>query len=72
LVRKTNELQSQLSYLKNNWEVLLFQLLAKSFGLKINASEFQLLVQGISFEVFKKEMSSQISLEALLFGQGNL
>lgn len=72
LQRKANQLESQLLDLKNNWEVLLFQLLAKSFGLKINAAGFQLLVQNISFEVFKKEMSNQISLEALLFGQGNL
>jgi len=72
LQRKANEMQSLLLSSKNNWEVLLFQLLAKNFGLKINASEFQLLAQNISFEVFKKELSSQFNLEGLLFGQSNL
>ncbi len=72
LQRKAYELESQLSGLENNWESLLFMLLAKNFGLKINASEFQLLAQNISFRVFKKELSSQLSLEALLYGQSNL
>lgn len=72
LQRKANELESQLLGLENNWESLLFMLLAKNFGLKINASDFQLLAQNISFRVFKKELSSQLSLEALLYGQSNL
>jgi len=72
LQRKANELQYKLLCLENNWETLLYQMLAKNFGLKINASEFQLLAQNISFVVFKKELSSQLSLEALLYGQSNL
>ena len=72
LQRKANELQHELLSLENNWEVLLYQMLAKNFGLKINASEFQLLAQNISFEVFKKELSCQLNLEALLYGQSNL
>jgi hypothetical protein len=72
LQRKANELQYRLLALGNNWESLLFMMLAKNFGLKINASEFQLLAQNISFGVFKKELSNQLSLEALLFGHSNL
>ena len=72
LQRRSNELENELLGLENNWESLLFMLLAKNFGLKINASEFQLLAQNISYGVFKKELSSQLSLEALLFGHSNL
>jgi len=72
LQRKASELQHKLLCLENDWEALLFQMLAKNFGLKINASEFQLLAQNISFGIFKKELPSQRGLEALLYGQGNL
>jgi len=72
LQRKADELQNELLRLENNWEALLYLMLAKNFGLKINASEFQLLAQNISFGVFKKEISSQLNLEALLYGQSNL
>jgi len=72
LQRKTSELQKELVRLENDWEALLYQMLAKNFGLKINASEFQMLAQNISFGVFKKELSNQLSLEALLYGQSNL
>ena len=72
LQRRSNELENELLGLENNWESLLFMLLAKNFGLKINASEFQLLAQNISYGVFKKELSSKLSLEALLFGHSNL
>jgi len=72
LQRKANELQQQLERLENNWEALLYQILTTSFGLKINAPEFLLLAQNISFGVFKKELSNQFNLEVLLFGQSNL
>ena len=72
LQRKANELERRLLEAENNWEALLYQMLAKNFGLKINASEFQLLAQNISFGVFKKELSNQFNLEALLYGQSNL
>jgi len=72
LQRKANEFESQLLNLESNWEALLFVLLAKNFGLKTNASQFQLLAENISFGVFKKEVSNQFNLEALLYGQSNL
>tara|TARA_B110000014_G_scaffold262521_1_gene256692 strand:+ start:843 stop:2111 length:1269 start_codon:yes stop_codon:yes gene_type:complete len=72
LKRKVVDLNVKLLGLNNDWESLLYQLLAKSFGLKVNASEFDSLSQNISFEVFKKEFSNQFKMEALLLGHGNL
>jgi len=72
LHRKAVVLQVELDDLQNSWEALLFHLLATNFGLKINAFSFFQLTKNISFNVFKKETSSVLSLEALLFGQANL
>ena len=47
-------------------------MLAKNFGLKINAIAFELLANNIPFSMFRREFSNQLSMEALLFGQSNL
>jgi len=72
LHRKATVFQGVLDDLQNNWEALLFHLLASNFGLKINASAFSQVTKNISFNVFQKETSSILNLEALLFGQANL
>ncbi len=54
---------------KYNWEQVLFQLLAKNFGLKVNAEAFFDMAVSIDYSIFKKELQSQIRLESLLFGQ---
>lgn len=72
LHRKEMEFQIVLDDFQNNWEALLFHLLGRNFGLKINASDFSQLTRNISFNVFMKETSIILNLEALLFGQSNL
>ena len=72
LQRKIADLEVLLSENNNNWEELLFVLLAKNFGLKINQNQFLQLAQSISFSVFKKEIPNMLSLESLLLGQANL
>jgi len=72
LQRKTAALDALLLKTNNNWEELLFILLAKNFGLKINQNQFLQVAQKLSFLVFKKEIASALSLESLLFGQANL
>lgn len=72
LQRKYEGLEVLLDASKNNWEAVLFIVLAENFGLKINASQFRLLAKNISFKVFKKQGDNCRNLEALLFGQANL
>lgn len=72
LNRKVKVLNSSLERLNYNWEALLYELLLKNFGLKINSSDFELLSKVVPFHLFRKEISSQQKMEALLFGQGNL
>lgn len=72
LEQKSNYYQAILSKTNNNWEATLFILLAKNFGLKINAEAFLNTVQSIEFSVFRKVSHNQIQMEALLFGQSGM
>src|SRR5690606_16182359 len=47
LGRKTNEIEALLTASKNNWEAVLFVLLAKNFGLKVNGEAFRSIAQHI-------------------------
>ncbi len=54
---------------KHNWEAVLFQLLAKNFGLKVNADAFFDMASSIDFSIIRKESKQQQNLESLFFGQ---
>ena len=70
--RKSLVLQKRLTELNNDWEALLFLILAENFGLKLNSDHFFLLARSVTFTAFKKEVSNLFNMEALLFGQANL
>ena len=53
----------------NNFEAVLFQLLVKNFGLKVNGDSFLQLAQSIDFSIIRKEQFNEQKLAALLFGQ---
>ncbi|TVZ55707.1 uncharacterized protein DUF2851 [Lutibacter sp. Hel_I_33_5] len=53
----------------NDFDAVLFQLLAKNFGLKVNGSVFLQLSQSIDFSIIRKECFDEVKLSALLFGQ---
>ena len=53
----------------NDFESVLFQLLAKNFGLKINGEAFLQLAQSFEFSTLKKARFNEFQLSALLFGQ---
>ena len=55
-----------------DWEAVLFCLLAKNFGLNTNGEMFYKIAKSIPFSVVRKESYSLESLEALLLGQSNL
>lgn len=56
----------------NNWEAVLFRLLARSFGSKVNAGAFLSLAQSLDFKIIQKTGDSQIRLEALFLGHCGL
>ena len=69
LEQKSKSIMLLLSESKNHWEAVLFQLLAKNFGLKVNGESFLKLAKSIPFSVLKKEQNDITRLSALFFGQ---
>ncbi len=53
----------------NNYEAVLFQLLAKNFGLKVNGEAFLNLAKSLDFSIIRKESFNEFKVSALLFGQ---
>jgi hypothetical protein len=72
LERKSIPIQVFLKLSNNDWEAVLFWMLAKNFGLNTNGDIFLNLAQSLPFSVIRKEAVDVMYLEALLFGQGNL
>jgi hypothetical protein len=69
LEKKSEEITALLVQENNNFEAVLFQLLAKNFGLKVNGDSFLRLAQSIDFSIIQKVSFDAHQLEALLFGQ---
>ena len=61
-----------LSNTNNDWEALLFIMLAKNFGLKVNGEAFFSMARSVPFSVIKKCALDGASLETLLLGQAGL
>lgn len=56
----------------NNWEAVLFVLLAKNFGMKVNGDAFYSLATSFNFSIVRKLATNNLQLEALFFGQAGL
>jgi hypothetical protein len=69
LERKSEEINTLLQQENNNFEAVLFQLLIKNFGLKVNGSSFLRLAKSVDYAVIKKLRFHTKQLAALLFGQ---
>lgn len=72
LQRKTEPIQNLLSDTENDWEAVLFCLLAKNFGLNTNGEILMKVAKSIPFSMIRKESSELENLEALLFGRSGL
>ncbi len=72
LERKAIAIETILAQTNNDWESVLFTMLAKNFGLNTNGATFQQIAQSIPFAVIRKESFEPENLEALLFGFANL
>ena len=72
LDEKSIEIEQLLTQSKNNYEAVLFQKLAYSFGLKVNAEIYQNIAENIDFKIVQKISQNQFQLESFLFGKGNL
>nr|WP_297784761.1 DUF2851 family protein [uncultured Allomuricauda sp.] len=57
---------------KNDWEAVLFIMLAKNFGSKVNGQFFLERAQQLDFSLIRKMTNEPLQLEALLFGHFGL
>ena len=65
---KSESLELSLKKNQNNYEAVLFQQLAYTFGLKVNAEIFLQLAESLDFSVIQKIKQNKVQLEALLLG----
>ena len=72
LEQKSSLIYQLLQNSANDWETVLFRLLAKNFGLKVNGDAFLNLAKSLDFKIIRKEQGKLYRLEALLFGQAGL
>tara|TARA_R110002050_G_scaffold81892_2_gene175334 strand:- start:4192 stop:5469 length:1278 start_codon:yes stop_codon:yes gene_type:complete len=72
LEKKSGTIKQLLTDSKNNWETVLYKMLTKNFGLKVNGDSFLSVANSIDFSIVRKLQSNQASLEALFFGQAGL
>ena len=72
LERKSKPIFELLEQTNQDWEAVLFLLLAKNFGLNTNGEIFMKIAQSIPFSIIRKESFEVENLEALLFGIAGL
>ena len=72
LEQKTTAIEALLATTETHWEVTFYQLLARNFGLKVNAEPFEALARALPLPVLAKHKNSPLQVEALLFGQAGL
>ncbi len=72
LEHKSSQIRELLKKSSNDWEEVLFKLLAKNFGLKVNDDAFLSLANSFGFSCLRKCSTNVEQLEALFYGQANL
>jgi hypothetical protein len=72
LERKSQPIFDLLEQTNQDWEAVLFCLLAKNFGLNTNGEIFYKMAQSLPFSIIRKESFEVENLEALIFGAAGL
>ncbi|GGK25413.1 hypothetical protein GCM10007962_19640 [Yeosuana aromativorans] len=72
LESKSEQINRLLIDSKNDWEAVLFKMLAKNFGLKVNGDAFLSMANSVDFSIVRKLQNNKMALEALFFGQSGL
>lgn len=69
LERKAGEVLKVLEQNQGDWEETAYQLLAISFGFKVNTDPFRQLAKALPYKLILKHRDQPLQQEALLFGQ---
>ncbi|QWX84414.1 DUF2851 family protein [Cellulophaga sp. HaHaR_3_176] len=72
LESKSKIVSDLLNQNQNNWEQVLFILLFKNFGSKVNSDSFYSLAANLPFSVIRKVSGNKEQLESVLFGLSGL
>ena len=72
LQRKSTFVIAQLAEANNHWEEVFWRMLARNFGIKVNADIFEAVAKTLSVNILAKHKSQIHQLEALLLGQAGL
>jgi hypothetical protein len=72
LLRKAALAETFLRQNNYHWEVTFWWLLARNFGMKVNADAFESIARSISLNILAKHKNQIHQLEALLLGQAGL
>jgi hypothetical protein len=72
LIRKSAIVKTYLDENNHHWEETFWWLLARNFGVKINADAFEAMARSIPVNILAKHKNQIHQLEALLMGQSNL
>ncbi|MFT5750010.1 MAG: hypothetical protein ACI93S_001283 [Ancylomarina sp.] len=67
--RKADEIRKMYLQNSNSWEETFYQILARYFGMKVNADPFEQLARSIPLKILAKQKNSLLQLEAIFFGQ---
>ncbi len=71
-LQRTAELNETLKQVKGNWDLLIWALIAKYMGGKVNGDLFVAIIYSVPYKVWKKYSYNSIALEGLLMGQAGL
>lgn len=72
LMRKSKTVETYLQQNNYHWEETFWWMLARNFGMKVNADAFEAIAKSVSINILAKHKSQIHQLEALLFGQAGL
>ncbi len=72
MLRKTKAVESFQQQNKDHWEESFWWLIARNFGIKVNADAFEAIAKSISINILAKHKNQIHQVEALLFGQAGL
>lgn len=72
LQRKSTVVLECLNAANNHWEEVFWWLLARNFGMKVNAEIFEAIAKSLSVNILAKHKNQIHQLEALLIGQAGL
>lgn len=68
----TTKLSERLIHNQYDWEETFYHMLARGFGLRVNAEPMQMLAERLPLKILLRHKDKLTQLEALLFGQAGL